>query len=353
MLNPFDRLRQQRVRQRYVPRAQVRGSVTTTRFALVALACIILAATVIELGGRRRVGALLDYAEAEAVGPLELVVAAGRRHRLLFLGDVPGARAPKRLAAEAVDTLSKAYTLDAVVLDVDIEMQPWIDRYLESDPEDASILLRNPRTLHDAEGTSSAYLDIYRRVWALNQSLGPDRRIRVIAADAPGWPPPQPLSPAQTVTTFIHRDAHMHNTVRERVLDRDAHARVLFFMDGLHVLKGRAQVQTGGTPPIVVTPLAQLLAQQFPREVYSILVDATATRAVPADVARFAATRALPVLRDLHTGASGLALPASAGGLDFESNMLRFTRRPGIGFSLVPDDYRMANLVDAYVLLGK
>lgn len=352
MLNPFDRLRQQRVRQRYMPRAQVRGSVTTTRFALVALACIVLAATVIELSGRRGVGVLLDYAEAEAVGPLELVLEAARRHRLVFLGDVPGASAPKRLAAEVIDTLTKAYTLDAVVLDVDIEMQPWINRYLESDPEDASILLRNPRTLHDAEGTSSAYLAIYRRVWELNQSLGPDRRIRIIAADAPGWPPARPLSPAQTVAAFIHRDAHMHNTVRKRVLDRNAHARVLFFMDGLHVLKGRARVQTGGTPPIVVTPLAQLLDQQFPGEVYSILVDATATRAVPAAVARFAGTRALPVLSDLRTGASGLALPTGAG-LDFESDMLRFTRRPGIAFSLVPDDYRMANLVDAYVLLGK
>lgn len=340
------------MRQRYVPRARVRGSVATTRFALVALACIVLTATVLELSGRRGVGSLLDYAEAEAVGPLELVVEAGRRHRLLFLGDVPGADAPKRLAAEVVDTLAKTYTLDAVVLDVDVEVQPWIDRYLESDPEDVSILLTNPRTLHDAEGTSSAYLEGYRRVWQLNQSLGPDRRIRIIAADAPGWPPARPLSPAQTVAAFIHRDVHMHNTVRERVLDRNAHARVLFFMDGLHVLKGRAQVQTGGTAPIVVTPLAELLDQQFPREVYSILVDATAARAVPADVARFAATRALTVLRDRRSAESGLALRSGAA-LDFERNMLRFTRRPGIGFSLVPDDYRMANLVDAYVLLGK
>ncbi|MGH7574571.1 MAG: hypothetical protein ACREM1_05490 [Longimicrobiales bacterium] len=352
MLNPFDRVRQQRVRQRYVPRTRVRGSVTTTRFALAVLAGILLVAAVLELHGRQGVGELLEYAEAEGVGPLDLIVEAGRRHRLLFLGDVPGAAAPKRLAAEVVDTLVKVYTLDALVLDVDIEMQPWVDRYLESNPEDASILLTNPRTLHDAEGTSSAYLELYRRVWQINQRLGADRRIRIIAADAPGWPPARPLSPSQTVAAFSHRDVHMHDTVRERVLNRNVHARVLFFMDGLHVLKGRAEVRTGGTLPIVVTPLAALLDQQFPREVYSILVDATAARAVPADVARFAATRALPVLRDQRATAPGLALRSGAS-LDFERNMLRFTLRPGIGFSVVPGDYRLSSLVDAYVLVGK
>lgn len=352
MWNPFDRIRQRAVRQRYVPRPRVRSSVTTARLALAAVGLIVLAGAVLEVRGRRRTSGLLDYVAAEAVRPLDLLADAGRRHRLVFLGDVPGAVAPKRLAADAVDTLARAYALDALVLAVDSDLQPRIDRYLESSPEDVSILLMEPRTLHDAEGTSNAYLDVYRRVWQLNRHLGPDRRIRILAADAPGWPPARALSPARMVAEFTQRDAHMLETVRARVLDRSGRARMLFFMDGLHVLKGGAQVQTGGMAPIGVTSLAGLLDRQFPREVYSILVDAPVGRAVPAAVARFAGTRAFPVLRDRRSGRSGAFALRSGPRLDIESNMIKVTRRSGIGFSLVPDDYRLADFVDAYVFLG-
>lgn len=350
MRNPFDRLRQRRARRRFAVKPRVRRTGTTAKVAMFAVVVIIAAGLALEVRGRAGEAALLETVDANAVDPLDLVVTGGRSRRLLFLGDVPGATAPKRLAAEAIDTLATAYGLDAVVLDVDSDLQPWIDRYLESDPEDPSILLTRPRALRETEGTSPALLDVYRRVWRVNQRLGADRRVRIIAADLPGWPLERPLSPGQSATLFGRRDEHMLETVTNRVLDRNARARVLFFVDGVHVLKTSGQIVTGGTTPVPVPLLAGQLEQRFPREVFSMLVDAPASRGVNPQVARFRATRAYSVIRERRGDRSFALRPDRA--FDYTGDMVLTTSQPGLTFEVLPSDYRLADLVDAYIYLA-
>jgi hypothetical protein len=350
MRNPVDRIRQRLARRRYRPRVPRRRASTTAKLGLFALVVIGGTAMVLELRGRAEETALLEYAGENAVAPMDLVVAAGRGHRLLFLGDVPGAVAPKRLAADAVDTLAAAFGLDALVLDVDAREQPWIDRYLETSPEDASILVSRSRAVKEADGTASAYLDLYRRVRALNERLGPDRRVHIIAADLPDWPPERAASLGQAVERFGQRDAHMFQTVQERLLERSRRARVLFFLDGLHVLKGRGVAVTGGTPPARVVFAAAQFDRAYPGEVYSILVDAPAVRAVGADVARYRSTGAADVLRERAAGGAAVALPVDAA-LQLGSDAVRAIARPGVTFELTPPDYRLADLIDAYIYL--
>jgi hypothetical protein len=84
--------------------------------------------------------------------------------------------------------------------------------------------------------------------------------------------------------------------------------------------------------------------------VFSILIDAPVGRGVTADVARFRSTRAFPLIRDSR-GEQGFALrPGPA--FDFEDDMVLATGKPGLTFEVLPPDYRLAGIIDAYIYLA-
>jgi hypothetical protein len=319
------------------------------------VATLALAATIF-LGGRNRTGdvtGLVDYARARQRDPIELIVGAGRSHRIVFLADVHTAPEPKRLAVEAIDALARGPGLDAVVLEVDTELQPIIDRYLNSDPEDISILYRNPGTLHERWGVWREYLDIYRRVWILNRMLGPGRRIRIVAADLPGWPPVGPLPPRLLAEKLAARDAHMADRIDGVALADDPTARVLIFMGGFHGLKGgQAEIRAEGGAPIPVIWLAGLLQDRHPGEVFSILVDGTVPSDRPGPVGAYGSTRIADVLRKHLTDQVGpIALPVNDR-FDAVRQPIRVQGGPGINLVLQPEGYRLQDMVDGYILVG-
>ena len=353
MRNPFDRVRQWQARRRYMPRSRRDRTSTTAKFAALAMVVIIGAAALLEL--RRGGGAeadLVGYAKEDGATALEMIEGAARSHRLLFLADITSASAPKRLAAEVIERLGTTTGLDMVILDIDSEEQPYIDRYLATAPEDASILLGRPRAIREDGGESRAYLDIYRATWRVNQKLGADRRIRIIAADYPGWPPARSTSPAAAAEMFGKREDHMLQLVESRALNRSPNARVLFFMDGLHTLRsGGARAQTGGAKPVAVQWLAGQLAAKYPQDVFSILVDAAPSRVIHPDVAAYRGTDIAEVFRRAGV-ANGTALRV-------DERFDAFTRTPigvvgttGMDFTLEPRSAPLTTLADAYIYLG-
>lgn len=352
MWNPVEWMQQRRARRRFVPRPPRRDVGTTAKIALVALLLIVAVAAVLELrGGGAAERALVPYARTSHVDPLELIATAGRRHRMVFLGDVPGAAAPKQLAAQAVETLAAGSGLDAVVLEIPADEQPYLDRYFLTKPEDASLLLSRPRAIREAEGVSRAYLELYRTIWRINQELRPDQAIRVIAADLPGWPPPQALSPNQAGERYGERDAFMAARVDSLLLSRNAHARVLFFLDGLHVLRGGATLQAGGTGLVEISWLAEEMRSRFPRDVYGIIVDAPTSRVNAPHVVAYRATGAADVL-----GTGVADVPASyalriTDAFDPIGAPIHVVATPGTTFSLQPGG-ELRELADAYVLLN-
>jgi hypothetical protein len=351
MWNPFEYIRRRMARARYIPR-QPRHSGTTAIIAMAVVALIIVLAIVLEMrNGGEDEATLEAYVAANRTDALELVTGAARAHRYLMLGDVPGATAPKRFAGQAIEKIAREVGIDAIGLDIDADLQPWIDSYLTTRPEDASGLLSHPRALRDAEDTGPAWLDLYRTIWRLNDELGADRRIRVIALDLPGWPPVRALGPSQAATAFAARDSAMLRRLTDR-LERSPRSKVVIFADGLHVLQGHGEVQTGGTSPIRFAFLGGELRQRFPGDVYSVLLDAPAGRGVSAEVAKFRRTRAFEVLRGVRAGSDGPVAVRLTPAFDFNPRMIETVGTPGLDFRIVPPDYALADLVNAYIYLG-
>jgi hypothetical protein len=350
---PLDWWRQRQARRRYMPRTKTSRTGTIARFSIVALILIVAAGALLEM--RRGGGSeaeLVEYVRASQLDPLDMIEAAGQTRRLIFLADVPSAPAPKRFAAQAIERLAQGPGLDLVVLDVDADEQPFIDRYLATTPEDASIIMGRPRAIREGDGASRTFVDLYRAVWRVNQELGAHRRIRIVAADLSGWPPARAASPHDAAAMFGERDAHMLDAVMQRALRREPGARVLFFVNGLHALKsGGGRVQTGGSRPVEVQWLAARLAHQFPQDVYTILTDAAPARVVTADVATYRGTQAADVMRRAGVR-SGSAFRLHGSFDALTRTPIRIVGTTGLDFTLEPRTAPLSELADAYIYFG-
>ena len=353
MKSPVERWRQRQARRRYMPRAERSKTGITTKIALTLLALMVGVGALLELrrGGGVE-GEFVAHARENALDPLDLVEVAGRSRRLVFIADVTSASAPKRFAAEAVERLAGGPGLDLVVLNVPAEEQPFIDQYLATTPEDASLLLGRPRAIREGDGASRAFVELYRAIWRVNASLGAHRRIRIVAADHPGWPPARAVSPHEAARIFGERDAHMLDAVNNRALGRNPNARVLFFVDGLHALKsGSGRLLTGGTSPVEVQWLATRLAERYQGDVFSILVDAVPARVITTDAVAYRGTSLGEPLERAGVR-PGIAL-RSGPTLDAVSRTpIRVVGTTGVEFMLQPRVAPFSRLADAYIFFG-
>ena len=351
MWSLVESFKQRRARRKYMPEPRRRGTGTITKLAIVALVLILAASAALQLrGGSTAASDFVKAFQSDATTGIEVIERASAARRLVFVADVPSATAPKELVASAIERLAKGSGLDVVALEIDSSEQPYIDQYLSTPTEDASLLLSRPRITHESEGVSRAYIEVLRAVRRMNDQLGPDQQIRIVALDLAGWPPAGAESPSEAAQHFGQRDSVMFDNI-SRVLDLDPKARVLFFVGGLHALKaGTGIVQTGGTRTVEATWLASRLMRVYPQDVYSILVDATPSRIPSATVAAYRGTAAGAVLRDAGVKA-GTANTTNAS-FDFTHNPINIIDKPGIQFDLSAQDLKFMNLADAYIYLG-
>lgn len=324
---------------------------------LIAGAGIAAVASIAALIDGRRGGdlgsGLVEYAQDSRADPVRLVASAARRHQIIFLGDILSAPEPKRIAADAIDALAHGPGLDAVVLEIGSDLQGRIDRYLETEPEDIGILLSDPRTTNERWGVANEYLEIYRRVWRLNRTLDPGRRIRILAVDLPGWPPAANVPPRLAAAQYAQRDSYMAERIESMILAGTPRARLLIFMAGLHGLKsGQAEVNYGTDAPVPVVWLGTRLRQLHPGEVYTIVTDG-AFRSTPGTlVAGNTATRVYDFLRKRLPDASRPFALTVDGHFDFLTAPIRTVTPPGLEITLRPENYRLQDVADGYIYLG-
>lgn len=296
---------------------------------------------------------LIEYATDARNDPVRMIAAAGRRHQIIFLGDLQAAPGPKTIAANAIDALAHGPGLDGLVLEVGSDLQQRIDRYLESEPEDTGILLAEPRTIHGEWGAANEFLEIYRRVWRLNRTLDPGRRIRILAVDLPGWPPAASTPPRLAAAQFAQRDSYMAERIEAMILAGNPRARLLIFMSGYHGLKsGEAELHTGGAGPIPVVWLGTRLRQLYPGEIYTFVSDGASRQTTGSLGSGYTATRVYDFLRKrLPTTTRPFALRVDSR-FDFLREPIRANTPPGLELTFRPVDYRLQDVADAYIFLG-
>ena len=336
-------------RRSILPRQKYGRMGVTSVFAAAALIIMLIAGWLIETqASNDDETALLELARKADHDAVTAVANAARANRITILSDIHESGATKRLAAQAIEKIAATSGLDVLVLEVGSDLQPVIDRYLNVAPEDAALLVTNERTLREPGPASRAYLDIYRTVWKLNAELGADRRIQIVAADLPGWPPARPLAPAEAARKSAERDAHMQKRIQD-VVGLNPGARVLVFMTGFHALKsGMGQIQTGGTAPVQIAWLGSRLAKQAPEEVYSFLVDAPASIGTP-DITGYSGTALSEILQQKGIGRTFVTPITNE--FDVFRRPLVTRKSPGLSFEIVPRDYRLSHVADAYIYL--
>jgi hypothetical protein len=332
-----------------LPRQKYGRMGVTTVFAAAALLVILVAGWLIEgQASNEDETALAALARAADDDAVTAIANAARANRFTILSDIHESAATKRLAARAIEKIAATSGLDVLVLEVGSDLQPVIDAYLQVAPEDASLLVTNERTLRQPGPASRDYLEIYRTVWKLNEQLGADRSIRIVAADLSGWPPARPLAPGEMARKSAERDAHMLKQIQDAISMNPA-ARVLVFMTGFHALKsGMGQLQTGGTAPVQIAWLGQRLAERAPEEVYSFIVDAPASGRAT-DVTAYAGTMFAEMWG--RNGVSKTFVTPVTHEFDAFKRPLTTRRSPGLSFEILPRDYVLSDVADAYINL--
>jgi hypothetical protein len=291
--------------------------------------------------------ALITAARAEHVSALALIETGARTHPFVLLSDVPGSSETKLVAADAAERLARAGGLDLLVVEAPVDEQPYLDRYLNTTPENAAILMARPR-LMGVSSSAQAMLGLYRSVWRLNSELGADRQVRIAALDVTGWPP-EVQRPSVTAALYAERDQAMFEGL-QKILARNPGTRALLLLSSYHVLKsGTTSLKYAGGKPVQVVPLAARLVDAYPGQVYSVLLDAPSPSAAggTAGTTKFfdLFRRGLPDL------SPPIALPV---GVQFDG-----VREPiyenavsGIKVDIEPDNYHLREVVDGYVYLG-
>ncbi|MGH7476835.1 MAG: hypothetical protein ACRELD_11135 [Longimicrobiales bacterium] len=319
------------------------------------LALLVIAGAVVAVGmlsrraGGEQAEALAAYVRANAVEPSALIARLGASRRLLFLSDIAGAVAPKRMAVEAIAALAQGPGLDVVVLEVPVDLQSVIERYLNTEPEDAAMLLAAPGLLRQHAGASQAYLEIYRTVWRENQRVGAHRRIRILAADRADWPPAGALSPRAAAELFAQRDSAMAERLEQAVLDVAPRSRALLFLSGFHALRGgHGELRAGGGEPIRVRWLASRLAATYPAEVATILIDVGAAPTTGGAVADYVGTRAYELLHS-HLGGVPPRAVRVGSAFDFMREPIITRASAGLDFELAPGNLRLGDVADGYI----
>lgn len=317
--------------------------------ALAVLGVIIVAALVLDAGSTVDMEPVETMLRERGQAPVAVVEAAGRAAQVVLLADVPGHAGPKRLAAEAIRALAEGPGLDAVVLEVPAAEQPYIDAFLNRSEEAAASLLGRPGAVPDRGGTGRDFLEIYRAVWRVNQDVGAARRIRIIAADHPDWPPAEGVSPQEVAELYAGRSEHMLERLDAELLSLMPEARVLVLVDGyLTLQRSHGLLRFAGGADRRVEWLGELLRQRSPGAVRTILVDAAASPTAVRRLPEYHGTELHRPLRRAVAGSVGVRVDDTFSVI--RSPILE-SSAPGLRLDIMPAGYVLRDVADAYIFL--
>lgn len=317
--------------------------------ALAVLIILMAAALVLDSDASAELAPVQEYIETRGTDPAAVVERAARSARVVLLADVYGQPGPKAVAAEAIRRLADGPGLDAVLLEVPSDEQPYIDAYLNRGQEDATVLLARPAAVREPEGVSREFLEIYRAVWQVNSEVGPARRIRVIAADMPGWPPPEGAPPEEVADLYAQRAEHMLMRLDRELFSIMPDARVLIFVDGyLALLRTHGRLTFAGGESKRVDWLGELLRQRSASDTRVVLTDAAAPTGAVLRLPRYHGTQLYRPLRRELDSSAGVRIDETFSVI--RSPVLEMSA-PGLRLEILPADYKLRQAADSYIFI--
>lgn len=299
-----------------------------------------------DAGGELR--PVIEQMAQSELQPVELVERTASGARIVLLSDVPGRPEPKRLAAESIRRLAAGPGLDAVLLAVPASEQRYIDAFM-SGSSDATALLSRPAAVNEAYGGPREYLRIYEAVREVNEGLEASRRIRVVAGDVEGWPPPEGTRPAEVARLYAARSEQMLARLDRELFATIPDARVLVFVDGYLSLQGtRGELRFAGGESVRVQWLGELLRQRSGPDARTVLVDAVAPVGAAQQLPGYHGTRLHRELRRELTGPSATWVRGALAEVD--DPVLELST-PGLRLHILPEGYRLGTVATGYVFL--
>ena len=332
----------------------MRQPLSWQRGGAIALALVIvlmIAALVLDSETASEMRPIVEYVEARGRAPAEAIADAGRSARIVLLSDIRELAGPKRVASEAVRALAEGPGLDAVVLAVSSDEQPYIDSFLNAAREDATVLLSRPAAVRESDGAPRAFLDIYSAVYRMNQDLGAARRIRILAIDVPGWPPPEGANPDQVARLYASRTQHMLERLDEELLSRIPEARLLVFIDGYMTLqRTHGEARFAGGDPVRALWLGERLRDRNPGQVRTVLLDAASGMGTMARLPSYEGTVFARALRGEIEENRAVRVSEVFG--DIREPILE-NSSPALRLDIRPDSYTLRDVADVYVFLAR
>lgn len=318
--------------------------------ALAVAVILAVAALVLDAGGTDDFDSVVEYVRERGGTPTDAIVAAGSASRVVLLSDSRGLAEPKRVAAAAVRALADGPGLDAVVLAVPSDEQPYIEAYLNAAEDDARILLSRPAAVQDEFGVPQAFLEIYRAVWQANAEMSASRRIRIIAVDHPDWPPPQGASSTEAAALYAGRTEYMLRRMDEELLARFPDARLLIFVDGyLTLQRTHGEVRFAGGDPVRVEWLGEALRNRSGgASVRTVLLDVGAGQPASRPLPTYHGTAFYrPLRRALDTDVA-VRISEAFGGVQ---DPVLETSSPALQLDIQPGGYTLRDVANIYTFL--
>lgn len=317
--------------------------------ALLVLLAVAAAALVLDARSGGEFEPVREAIRERSREPAQLLAETGRSARVVLLSDAHDVPAMKRVAVMAIEAMARGPGLDAVAVEIPSPEQPYIDAYLGQQEENAAMLLARPDAVQERYGAPREMLEIYRTVWRLNRELGAARRIRIIAADLPTWPPPRGMAAPGVAQLYARRTEHMLARLDDEILSIKPDARILVFVDGYLALKRTyGEASYAGGDPIRIDWLGERLRQRAPHDTRSVLIDAAGAIAGVRPHPGYHGTRLFRALRREVDGTTAVRIGDAFAAID---DPVLETSMPGLRVDILPRGYSLVDAADGYILL--
>lgn len=162
----------------------------------------------------------VDFLKHEAKAPQQWILDAIGKHRVVILGEIHHLSRPWAFNTALVRSPEFARRAGVIYLELPVNDQPLVDRFLAADKYDPELVIDTLRDMGEQGEADQSLLDFFRAVWEVNRSLPHSQRLRIVLADmARPWKEVHNRNAWKSY--FIDRDKFMAQNI---VRDLESHA---------------------------------------------------------------------------------------------------------------------------------